>query len=201
MHTGLAQLIPGYRPLRTGVSTTPGATAFTRLPCCAYSIPGLCGRRCRFLSLHFDAASGCLVPGIELGARIGAAEQEPEEGLAFRDAMPKPRNICGFRGRSRLPKRESRARSMLASRQWKIGRGLTAVVYVWVTVDKRDDVPGAIRHLISMQIGDYPEEMTIETLPLCKSGPGGGHHATPAWGPLGGRGRAAELEPPMRSIS
>jgi Peptidase family M23 len=49
--------------------------------------------------------------------------------------------------------------------KWRIGRGLTAVVYVWVTVDKRDDVPAAIRHRISMKIGDYPEEMTIETLP------------------------------------
>jgi murein DD-endopeptidase len=45
----------------------------------------------------------------------------------------------------------------------KIGPGSFAVIFLWITVDKRSEVPQSIRHRISAKIGDYPEAMMIET--------------------------------------
>lgn len=45
----------------------------------------------------------------------------------------------------------------------KIGPGSFAVVFLWITVDKRDDVPQAISDRISTKVGDYPEGMMVET--------------------------------------
>lgn len=48
----------------------------------------------------------------------------------------------------------------------KIGPGMMAVVFMWVTVGRSEDVPATIRHRLSVKIGDYPEELTVETAPL-----------------------------------
>jgi murein DD-endopeptidase len=45
----------------------------------------------------------------------------------------------------------------------KIGPGSFAVIFLWLTVDKREDVPESISHRISTKIGDYPEAMMVET--------------------------------------
>lgn len=39
-----------------------------------------------------------------------------------------------------------------------------AVVYMWVTVDRREDVPAALFHRIVMKLVDYPESLRIETM-------------------------------------
>lgn len=39
-----------------------------------------------------------------------------------------------------------------------------AVVYMWVTVDHREDVPAAFLHRIVMKLVDYPESLRIETM-------------------------------------
>ncbi|MEO8727346.1 MAG: M23 family metallopeptidase, partial [Acidobacteriaceae bacterium] len=48
----------------------------------------------------------------------------------------------------------------------KLAAGTEAVVFLWVTVDRPQDVPAAIRHRVSAKIGSYPEELTVETNPL-----------------------------------
>lgn len=62
----------------------------------------------------------------------------------------------------------------------KIGPGMMAVVYMWATVDSEDAVPATIRQRLTVKIGTYPEEMTIETAAI----------------PVG-RG-AVEIGPPLR---
>lgn len=39
-----------------------------------------------------------------------------------------------------------------------------AVVYMWVTVDRHEDVPAAFFHRIVMKLVDYPENLRIETM-------------------------------------
>jgi hypothetical protein len=48
----------------------------------------------------------------------------------------------------------------------KIAPGSFAVVYLWLTFDKLDDVPAKIQHRIAMKIGDYPEAITLEGVPV-----------------------------------
>jgi murein DD-endopeptidase len=48
----------------------------------------------------------------------------------------------------------------------KVSGGTMAVVYMWVTVDTQDAVPAAIRQRLSVKIGTYPEELTLETAPI-----------------------------------
>ena len=43
-----------------------------------------------------------------------------------------------------------------------IGPGSSAVLYIWVTLDNKDDIPLHIRHRIAMRIGDYPEAITLD---------------------------------------
>jgi len=43
--------------------------------------------------------------------------------------------------------------------------GSFAVVYVWVTLDRRADVPSAIAQRLSEKIGTHPDEFTLETAP------------------------------------
>ncbi|MGB0037002.1 MAG: M23 family metallopeptidase [Candidatus Acidiferrales bacterium] len=47
----------------------------------------------------------------------------------------------------------------------KIAPGAFAVVYLWLTLDKREDVPDSIRQRITTRIGDYPEQLAIDTAP------------------------------------
>jgi murein DD-endopeptidase len=48
----------------------------------------------------------------------------------------------------------------------KIAPGIFAVIYMWVTFDHLEDVPPSIRHRLAMKIGDYPEAITLDGLPL-----------------------------------
>jgi murein DD-endopeptidase len=50
-----------------------------------------------------------------------------------------------------------------ASEKAKITPGSMAIVYVWATVDTEDAVPSAIRQRLTVKVGTYPEEMTIDT--------------------------------------
>jgi hypothetical protein len=53
-----------------------------------------------------------------------------------------------------------------ATEKAKISPGAMAVVYVWATVDAAEAVPATIRQRLSVKVGTYPEEMTIETAPV-----------------------------------
>jgi murein DD-endopeptidase MepM/ murein hydrolase activator NlpD len=50
-----------------------------------------------------------------------------------------------------------------ATEKSKLAGGTVAVVYMWATVDTEKAVPATIRQRLSVKIGTYPEEMTIET--------------------------------------
>jgi murein DD-endopeptidase len=43
----------------------------------------------------------------------------------------------------------------------KIGAGLRAVLYLWITLDAGGSVPSAIEHRLTFKVGDEPEEMTL----------------------------------------
>jgi len=46
------------------------------------------------------------------------------------------------------------------------------VVFLWVTVDKSQGVPSALRHRLAVKLGNYPEELMVETNPLhVRTGP------------------------------
>jgi murein DD-endopeptidase len=53
-----------------------------------------------------------------------------------------------------------------ASIKTKLAAGSIGVIYVWGTVDTGQDVPDTLRHKISAKVGAYPDDLTIETLPL-----------------------------------
>jgi len=45
----------------------------------------------------------------------------------------------------------------------KIGAGLRLVLYVWVEIDKNQPVPTSLDHRLSFKVGDYPDELTIQS--------------------------------------
>jgi murein DD-endopeptidase len=51
----------------------------------------------------------------------------------------------------------------------KLAPGTTAIIYLWVTPQTPGDFPGALRHRISMKVGAYPEDVSVETAPLSVS--------------------------------
>jgi murein DD-endopeptidase MepM/ murein hydrolase activator NlpD len=53
-----------------------------------------------------------------------------------------------------------------ASERTKLSPGAIAVVFMWVTLDRPENVPATLRHRLSMKVGDYPEELTLETPPV-----------------------------------
>ncbi len=55
-----------------------------------------------------------------------------------------------------LPKAEKAA---------KLVPGEFGAVFMWVTFDTLDDIPSALAHRISVKIGDYPEALSVLTLP------------------------------------
>jgi murein DD-endopeptidase len=55
-----------------------------------------------------------------------------------------------------LPKAEKAARLV---------PGEFGAVFMWVTFDTLDDIPSAVAHRISVRIGDYPEALSVVTLP------------------------------------
>ena len=48
----------------------------------------------------------------------------------------------------------------------RLAPGGEGIVYVWVTLEKAGDVPAAIRHRLSVKIGDYPEELSVDSVAL-----------------------------------
>jgi murein DD-endopeptidase len=61
---------------------------------------------------------------------------------------------------------ESADKPLEAGKESKIGPGMFAVMYMWVTFDPLDGLPKIIRHRIAMKIGDYPEAITLEGVPV-----------------------------------
>ena len=45
----------------------------------------------------------------------------------------------------------------------KLGPGSFAILYVWVTLGRREDVPASITHRVSLRVGTYPHELNIDT--------------------------------------
>lgn len=44
----------------------------------------------------------------------------------------------------------------------KVGGGLRAVMYLWLTLEAGARIPASIRHRLSVKVGDFPEEMSFE---------------------------------------
>jgi len=89
-----------------------------------------------------------------------------------------------------------------AAEKAKVGPGTMAVVYVWATVDREDAVPATIRQRLTVKIGTYPEEMTIDTsaIPIGReavaiSSPLRGDHWLAANGPSNTSGHRRALIP------
>jgi hypothetical protein len=45
----------------------------------------------------------------------------------------------------------------------RIGGGLRAVIYMWVTLEPGAATPAALRHRFGVKVGNYPEELKVET--------------------------------------
>jgi hypothetical protein len=44
----------------------------------------------------------------------------------------------------------------------KVGGGLRAVIYLWLTLEAGAEIPTMIQHRISFKVGDFPEEMSVD---------------------------------------
>ena len=44
----------------------------------------------------------------------------------------------------------------------KVGAGLRAVIYVWLTLEAGAEIPTTIQHRLSVKVGDFPDEMTLD---------------------------------------
>jgi murein DD-endopeptidase MepM/ murein hydrolase activator NlpD len=53
-----------------------------------------------------------------------------------------------------------------ATEKAKIEPGAMAIVYLWATFATLDAVPATVRQRLTVKIGTYPDELTIETAPL-----------------------------------
>lgn len=56
------------------------------------------------------------------------------------------------------------------SEKGKVAPGAFAIVYMWLTFDKAEDVPAKVSHRIAMKIGDYPEGSRSMALPFRPTG-------------------------------
>lgn len=89
-----------------------------------------------------------------------------------------------------------------ATEKAKLAGGSMAVVYMWVTVDAESAVPATIRQRLTVKIGTYPEEMTVETAaipvtrgPVAVSSPLRGTHWLAGNGPSISSGHRRALIP------
>ena len=89
-----------------------------------------------------------------------------------------------------------------ATEKSKLAGGAMAVVYMWATVDSQDAVPATIRQRLSVKIGTYPEEQTVETAailvargPIAISSPLRGDHWLAGNGPSNTSGHRKALIP------
>jgi murein DD-endopeptidase MepM/ murein hydrolase activator NlpD len=51
----------------------------------------------------------------------------------------------------------------------RLAPGGEAIVYMWLSLDRAADVPTALRHRFSVRLGDYPEELSMDTVALAVS--------------------------------
>jgi hypothetical protein len=84
----------------------------------------------------------------------------------------------------------------------KLASGAMAVVYMWATVDSQDALPATIRQRLTVKIGTYPEEQTVETAaipvgrtPVAISAPLRGDHWLAGNGPSNTSGHRKALIP------
>lgn len=84
----------------------------------------------------------------------------------------------------------------------KIAPGMMAVVYVWATVDTPEGLPAKIKDKLTVKVGTYPQELTIETasIPVGRgavaiSSPLKGDHWVAANGPSNSSGHRRALIP------
>ncbi len=124
----------------------------------------------------------CLLTEIDVLDAKSSSSLASYSGAALEEMLERP-------GVSTLPKS-------------KIEPGTNAVVFLWVTVDRKEDVPAALRHRISVQLGDYPETLSLETDslpvrtgPIVISPPLRGDHWLAANGPSNTSGHRRALIP------
>lgn len=48
----------------------------------------------------------------------------------------------------------------------KLAPGTEPIVFMWITLDSKADIPASIQHRVSVMLGDYPDELSVETNPL-----------------------------------
>jgi murein DD-endopeptidase len=89
-----------------------------------------------------------------------------------------------------------------ATEKSKLAGGTMAVVYMWAMVDTENAVPATIRQRLSVKIGTYPEELTVETAaipvgrgPVAISSPLRGDHWLAGNGPSSTSGHRRALIP------
>lgn len=89
-----------------------------------------------------------------------------------------------------------------ATEKSRVAPGMMAIVYVWATVDTQDALPAAVRDKLTVKVGTYPEEMTIETaaIPVARgavaiSSPLHGDHWLAGNGPSNTSGHRRALVP------
>lgn len=90
----------------------------------------------------------------------------------------------------------------VATEKSKVEPGALAIIYIWATFDTLEAVPATVRQKLSVKIGTYPEELTIETAPIPVgrgaigiSFPFGGDHWLAANGPSNTSGHRRALIP------
>jgi murein DD-endopeptidase MepM/ murein hydrolase activator NlpD len=89
-----------------------------------------------------------------------------------------------------------------ATEKAKIEPGAMAIIYMWATVDTLEAVPATVRQKITVKIGTYPEDLTIETaaIPVGRaavaiSSPLRGDHWLAGNGPSNSSGHRRALVP------
>jgi murein DD-endopeptidase MepM/ murein hydrolase activator NlpD len=48
----------------------------------------------------------------------------------------------------------------------RLAPGASAIVYMWITVERREDLPAALRHRFSVKLGEYPQTLVLQTDPI-----------------------------------
>jgi murein DD-endopeptidase len=89
-----------------------------------------------------------------------------------------------------------------AEEKSRLAPGASAVVYVWITVERREDLPAALQQRLSVKVGDYPEAMDLKIDPVAVrkdaiviSSPLQGDHWVAANGPSNTSGHRRALIP------
>jgi murein DD-endopeptidase len=94
----------------------------------------------------------CMLTGIDVLAAHSSASLASFSGAALEDMVVRP-------GVNTQPKS-------------KLEPGTEAVVFMWVTVNSKQDVPPALQHRITVKLGDYPDPLAVDTDPLpVRTGP------------------------------